>query len=150
MREPARGIRDRRGRHPRGEPCTRVPGRCRTAREVRDRDRHGGPHPGWPGERAARSLAPPELCAASPSLTSDRRLRHSAAVSWREAVGGRLATPAEALRRVRPGDTVAVAPYTSTPLTLCPALHAPRPDLSCVRLRHRSGHVPWGERGAAG
>jgi 4-hydroxybutyrate CoA-transferase len=83
-------------------------------------------------------------------LTSDRRLRHSAGVSWREAVGGRLTTPAEALRRVRPGDTVAVAPYTSTPLTLCRALHARRHELSGVRIEHGAGHFAWDAEGAAG
>ena len=71
-------------------------------------------------------------------------------MSWREAVGGQLATPAQALRRVRPGDTVAVAPYTSTPLTLCRALHARRHELSGVRIEHGAGHFPWDAEGAAG
>ncbi|TMB18298.1 MAG: hypothetical protein E6J71_12685 [Deltaproteobacteria bacterium] len=71
-------------------------------------------------------------------------------MSWREAVGGRLTTPAEALRRVRPGDTVAVAPYTSTPLTLCRALHARRHELTNVRIEHGAGLFAWDAEGAAG
>ena len=56
-------------------------------------------------------------------------------------------TPAEAVRRIKPGDAVAVAPFTCTPQTLCQALLARirSGDLDRVRIDHPASLSPWCE-----
>ncbi|MGH2611115.1 MAG: hypothetical protein ACRDHF_18695, partial [Tepidiformaceae bacterium] len=41
---------------------------------------------------------------------------------WRSKYGHKLVSAEEAVARVKPGDTVMMAPYTCTPFTLCNAL----------------------------
>jgi acyl-CoA hydrolase len=57
-----------------------------------------------------------------------------------------LVTPAEAVARIRPGDVVAVAPFTCTPQTLCQALiERVRGGLSGIRIDHPAALSPWCE-----
>lgn len=64
-------------------------------------------------------------------------------MNWRETLGEKLMTPEEAIRVVRSGDTIAVAPYVSTPVTLCDALRARAGELERVRIDHPAGLYPW-------
>jgi 4-hydroxybutyrate CoA-transferase len=67
--------------------------------------------------------------------------------NWRDRCGGKLATPEEAVKRIAPGDTIAVAPFTCTPHTLCHALIARirAGDLRDIRIDHPASLSPWCE-----
>ena len=67
----------------------------------------------------------------------------SSSAGWRDLHHTRLATPAEALAAVRPGDTVAVASFSNTPYTLCRALAARRRELRGLRVEHMAALFPW-------
>jgi len=62
---------------------------------------------------------------------------------WRDRQRERLATADQALRAVRPGDTVAVASFSNTPHTLCRALAARAGELRGVRVDHLASLFPW-------
>ncbi len=66
-------------------------------------------------------------------------------MSWRATHRDRVASPAEAARLVRSGDTVAVAAFSNTPHTLCRALAARRTELRDVRVEHLAALFPWAE-----
>ena len=57
-------------------------------------------------------------------------------MDWRDSLGGKLVSPQEAVRAVKPGDQVMVAPFTCTPYTLCGALYQRRNELRDVRIDH--------------
>ena len=59
-------------------------------------------------------------------------------MQWRDVVGDKLVSADEAVRTVQSGDVVNVAPYTTTPHTLCGALQdrARRDGLRGVRVDH--------------
>src|SRR3954447_10172922 len=67
--------------------------------------------------------------------------------NWRDRCRSKLVTPAEAVSRIRPGDTVAVAPFTCTPHTLCHALLARvrTEGLAGIRVDHPASLSPWCE-----
>jgi 4-hydroxybutyrate CoA-transferase len=67
--------------------------------------------------------------------------------NWRDQCRGKLATADEAVRRIRPGDSVAVAPFTCTPHTLCHALMARirEGELRDIRIDHPASLSPWCE-----
>lgn len=66
-------------------------------------------------------------------------------MDWRERCGRKLVDPDAAVRRVESGSTVAVAPYTSTPFTLCEALAERGRDgaLERVRVDHLASLFCW-------
>ena len=66
-------------------------------------------------------------------------------MSWRDRLGNKLVDVEQAVARVNSGDTVNVAPYTSTPVTLCMALqaYAVRNNLRDVRVEHLASLVSW-------
>ena len=64
-------------------------------------------------------------------------------MAWRQRLGKKLADPEDVAARVSSGDRVAVAPYTSTPATLCEALYARRKELRQVRIDHPAGLFAW-------
>ena len=68
-------------------------------------------------------------------------------MNWREMVSDRLVSPAEAVREVKSGDTVAIAAINCTPYTLCQALYDRRPELSEVRIDHPAPLFPWVQPG---
>jgi 4-hydroxybutyrate CoA-transferase len=67
--------------------------------------------------------------------------------NWRDQCRGKLVTAEEAVKRIRPGDRVAVAPFTCTPHTLCNALIARirAGDLRGIRIDHPASQSPWCE-----
>ena len=67
--------------------------------------------------------------------------------NWRDQCRGKLMTADEAVKRVQPGDTVAVAPFTCTPHTLCRALLARvrSGGLRGIRVDHPASLAPWCE-----
>lgn len=58
--------------------------------------------------------------------------------NWKSRLGGKLVPVNEAMKVFRSGQVVAVAPYTSTPVTLCNALkkHALAAGLKDIRIEH--------------
>jgi|FLYL01.1.fsa_nt_gi acyl-CoA hydrolase len=62
---------------------------------------------------------------------------------WRQRLGSKLVSPAEAVSIVKPGDTVGVAPFTTTPFTLCAALYARRGELKNVSIHHPAALFAW-------
>ncbi len=64
-------------------------------------------------------------------------------MDWRQQLGDKLMTPAEAVQAVKSGDTVIVAPFTCTPFTLCGALYERRHDLKSLQLIHPAALFPW-------
>jgi acyl-CoA hydrolase len=66
-------------------------------------------------------------------------------MEWRDRVRDKLETPEQAVRRVRSGQTVGVAPYTCTPFTLCEALIAlgRAGRLKEVRVDHLASPLCW-------
>jgi 4-hydroxybutyrate CoA-transferase len=66
-------------------------------------------------------------------------------MDWRERCREKLTTPEEAVKRVKPGDTVNVAPFTCTPYTLCNALAARVRGgaLSGIRIDHAAALTSW-------
>ena len=59
-------------------------------------------------------------------------------MSWRDRCGSKLVDVSEAVGRVNSGDTLAVAPYLTSPFTLCNALieRAKRGEIANVRVDH--------------
>jgi acyl-CoA hydrolase len=68
-------------------------------------------------------------------------------MDWRDRVRDKLVTPAQAVTRIKSGNTVAVAPYTCTPHTLCAALreYAKAGAIQRVRVDHPASGAPWAE-----
>lgn len=64
-------------------------------------------------------------------------------MDWQEQLAGKLVSPGDAVKAVKPGDQVIVAPFTTTPFTLCEALYARRAELGGVRIDHPAGLFPW-------
>ncbi|MDE0001795.1 MAG: hypothetical protein OXQ29_03780 [Rhodospirillaceae bacterium] len=66
-------------------------------------------------------------------------------MDWREHCQDKLTTAQEAAGLVRSGDTVAVATYTSTPVTLCRALYdrGMSGELHNVRIDHPAPMFDW-------
>jgi 4-hydroxybutyrate CoA-transferase len=67
--------------------------------------------------------------------------------NWRDQCREKLVSADEAVRRIRAGDTVAVAPFTCTPHTLCGALLARvrAGELHGIRVDHPASLSPWCE-----
>ena len=68
-------------------------------------------------------------------------------MNWRDMVGGKLMTPAEAVSVVKSGDQVMVAPINCTPFTLCMALYDRRSELEGVRVDHPAAFFSWVHEG---
>jgi len=64
-------------------------------------------------------------------------------MNWQAQAGDKLMSPAEAVSVVTSGDHVGVAPFTTTPFTLCDALFARRNDLSNLRIDHPASLFAW-------
>jgi 4-hydroxybutyrate CoA-transferase len=73
-------------------------------------------------------------------------------MTWKERYADKLVTPEEAVRRIKTGDAVGVAPFSTTPYTLCEALIARvlSGDLTNIRVDHPAALVSWTEPGLAG
>jgi acyl-CoA hydrolase len=67
--------------------------------------------------------------------------------NWRDQCRGKLATADEAVKRIKAGDIVAVAPFICTPHTLCNALirRVRAGGLRGIRIDHPAGLSPWCE-----
>jgi acyl-CoA hydrolase len=67
--------------------------------------------------------------------------------NWRDQCRGKLTTADEAVKRIKAGDTVAVAPFICTPHTLCNALirRVRAGGLRDIRIDHPAGLSPWCE-----
>ena len=68
-------------------------------------------------------------------------------MDWRSRLGSKLVPLAEAVGHIRSGQTVTVAPYTTTPVTLCEGLKARgrAGELENVRIEHLASLVSWTE-----
>ncbi len=68
-------------------------------------------------------------------------------MDWRDRVREKLVTPAQAVTRIKSGNTIGVAPFTSTPQTLCAALreYGRSGALQSVRVDHPASGAPWTE-----
>ena len=68
-------------------------------------------------------------------------------MGWRERCGAKLVPLEMATKHIRSGDTVAVAPFTTTPFTLCKALIelGRKGGLERVRIEHLAALVCWTE-----
>ncbi len=67
-------------------------------------------------------------------------------MSWRERLGAKLVSLEQAVGHVRSGQTVGVAPFTASPVTLCEGLKArarEKGDLENVRIEHLAALVCW-------
>jgi len=66
-------------------------------------------------------------------------------MNWRDRCRAKLVTPQEAVKRIKTGDTVAVAPYTCTPYTLCAALieHVKQGGVERIRVDHPASLTAW-------
>ena len=66
-------------------------------------------------------------------------------MSWRDRCGPKLVDVSQAIDRVNSGDTIAVAPFTVTPFTLCNALieRGRRGEISNVRVDHLASLACW-------
>ncbi len=66
-------------------------------------------------------------------------------MSWRDRCGPKLVDVNRAIERVNSGDTIAVAPFTVTPFTLCNALieRGRRGEISNVRVDHLASLACW-------
>ncbi|HEV8574846.1 MAG TPA: hypothetical protein VGR43_09075, partial [Dehalococcoidia bacterium] len=64
-------------------------------------------------------------------------------MDWQSSVGDKLTTPEEAVRSVKSGDRVGVAPFTCTPFTLCDSLYARGGELQDVHIDHAAGLFAW-------
>ena len=65
--------------------------------------------------------------------------------SWRDRLGAKLVDLPAAVGRVESGQTLAIAPYTSTPFTLCDALaeRGRKGELERVRIDHLASLTCW-------
>ena len=68
-------------------------------------------------------------------------------MNWRDRCRDKLVTRDEAVKRIKPGDVVAVAPFTCTPHTLCAAVmdRIKSGDLRDIRIDHPASLSPWCE-----
>lgn len=66
-------------------------------------------------------------------------------MDWRDLCGTKLVSAKSAVANVQSGDIVGVAPYTTTPQTLCSALaeSARDRDLKGLRIEHLASVFPW-------
>ncbi|MCH7484961.1 MAG: hypothetical protein IIA90_07440 [Chloroflexi bacterium] len=64
-------------------------------------------------------------------------------MDWQAQVKDKLMSPDEAVSVVRSGDHVGVAPFTTTPFTLCDALFARRKKLKNLRVDHPASLFAW-------
>ena len=71
-------------------------------------------------------------------------------MSWQARAGKKLMSADEAVAAVESGHCVAVAPFTSTPATLCEALYRRRRELRNVRIDHPAGLHSWVREGDGG
>ena len=73
-------------------------------------------------------------------------------MSWRDRCGEKLVSVETAIQHVQSDSTVAAAPFTCTPYTLCSALieHGKRGGLRNVRIDHPASLVSWTEPGTEG
>ena len=69
---------------------------------------------------------------------------------WQERAGKKLMSSDEAVAVVESGHCVTVAPFTSTPVTLCEALYRKRGELRNVRIDHAAGLYSWVREGDGG
>ena len=68
-------------------------------------------------------------------------------LDWRSRCGGKLVPLESAMERVQSGQTVAVAPYTCSPTTLCHGLieRGRKGELENVRIDHLASLISWTE-----
>ena len=68
-------------------------------------------------------------------------------MDWRDGCGHKLVDVETAIRQIKSGDTVSVAPYTTTPYTLCRGLseYATKGGLKDIRIDHPASLVSWTE-----
>ena len=73
-------------------------------------------------------------------------------MDWRERCGNKLVSRDVAIMEVKSGFTVSVAPYTTTPYTLCTALmeRAKSGSIENVRIDHLAGLFAWTDPDAKG
>ena len=73
-------------------------------------------------------------------------------MDWRERCGNKLVSRDVAIMEVKSGFTVSVAPYTTTPYTLCTALmeRAVSGSIENVRIDHLAGLFAWTDPDAKG
>jgi 4-hydroxybutyrate CoA-transferase len=64
-------------------------------------------------------------------------------MDWRSQVADKFTTAAEAVKVVKSGKQVGVAPFTCTPFTLCEALYERRNELEKVNVDHAAGLFAW-------
>lgn len=64
-------------------------------------------------------------------------------MGWQSLAGEKLVTPREAVAGIAPGQHVNVAPFTTTPFTLCQALYDRRSELTDLRVDHPAGLFSW-------
>ena len=64
-------------------------------------------------------------------------------MDWRAMIADKLMSPQEAVSVIKPGDKVWVAPYTTTPPTLCNALYERRHELKKIRIDHIAPIFAW-------
>jgi acyl-CoA hydrolase/class 3 adenylate cyclase len=128
-----RGRRRRPARRPRGGR----PPAPRKRRPGDGRPRRGTPGGGLPG--------PPRRCVGD--MMGAHRPRQEVPMDWRSRLGGRLVSAEEAVSHVASGATVGVAPFTTTPVTLCEGLVARgrASGLSDVRIEHPASLFCWTE-----
>ncbi len=73
-------------------------------------------------------------------------------MDWRSRLGTKLVSLQEAVSHVASGATVAVAPFTTTPVTLCEALasRGRAGGVSDVRIEHLASLFCWTDPGLRG
>ncbi len=64
-------------------------------------------------------------------------------MDWRDQLSDKWTTADKAVSAVKPGDLVAVAPFTTTPFTLCQALRKREGELKDVRIDHPAALFAW-------
>ncbi|MBV1877020.1 MAG: hypothetical protein KUG79_05195 [Pseudomonadales bacterium] len=66
-------------------------------------------------------------------------------MEWRDLCKAKLVSAKKAVANIQSGDTVSVAPYTTTPLTLCNAFaeSARQRDLKDIRVEHLAANFCW-------
>jgi acyl-CoA hydrolase len=68
-------------------------------------------------------------------------------MSWQDRCGDKLVSLDQALGTISSGDVVHVAPYSTTPMTLCNGLkqHAVKQGLRDIRIDHPAAAISWSE-----
>ena len=64
-------------------------------------------------------------------------------MDWKAQAGDKLMSPEEAVSVVKSGDRVGIAPFTTTPFTLCDALFARCGELENLRIDHPAALFAW-------